>query len=194
MAHAYSTHTQMPIGVCVCLVRAQLSTGSAECIAVSSLWAYDIYRTYINPAATGKQILVQSRIVVVAWAVVMAISSIVLNEIGVGLGWVYCFMGIWIGSGVAPVACAVYTDKLGKNFAMAAAWLGMVLGLITWITIAVSSEVCSLAFSHLLSPEHAPCCHTPLALSLMRVVCVTRGRVRSRLRRSASSTPSCTGV
>ena len=178
----------MPIGVCGCLVRAQLSTGSAECIAVSSLWAYDIYRTYINPAATGKQILVQSRIVVVAWAVVMAISSIVLNEIGVGLGWVYCFMGIWIGSGVAPVACCVYTDKLGKNFAMLAAWLGMVLGLITWITIAVSSEVCC---SHLLSPSLTRA-RTLLPHSLMSRAC--RGRVSSRRTRSAPSTPSCTGV
>ncbi|KAL3800963.1 hypothetical protein ACHAW5_006696 [Stephanodiscus triporus] len=34
-----------------------VSTGSAESIAVSSLVAYDIYREYINPNATGKQIL-----------------------------------------------------------------------------------------------------------------------------------------
>jgi hypothetical protein len=32
------------------------SCGSAELIAVSSLLTYDVYRTYINPAATGEQV------------------------------------------------------------------------------------------------------------------------------------------
>merc|ERR1719409_983552 len=41
----------------IMLFMAITSTGSAEGIAVSSLVAYDIYRTYINPAATGKKIL-----------------------------------------------------------------------------------------------------------------------------------------
>merc|ERR1719482_2651172 len=35
------------------LTMAILSTGSAECIAVSSLFAYDVYRTYLNPNASG---------------------------------------------------------------------------------------------------------------------------------------------
>ena len=32
------------------------SSGSAELVAVSSLVSYDVYRTYINPKATGKQV------------------------------------------------------------------------------------------------------------------------------------------
>ena len=39
------------------------STGSAELIGVSALFSYDIYRTYINPKATGKQIIRVSRYV-----------------------------------------------------------------------------------------------------------------------------------
>merc|ERR1719502_510120 len=57
------------------LTMAILSTGSAECIAVSSLMAYDIYRAYINPKATGKQILMVSRIFVAVWAVIMGVAS-----------------------------------------------------------------------------------------------------------------------
>merc|ERR1719356_2191965 len=49
---------------------ALLSTGSAECIAVSSLLAYDVYREYINRQADGKKILLVSRIFVVFWAIV----------------------------------------------------------------------------------------------------------------------------
>ena len=40
----------------VMLFMAVTSTGSAEQIAVSSLYAYDVYREYINPNATGKQV------------------------------------------------------------------------------------------------------------------------------------------
>merc|ERR1719453_904105 len=71
--------------VMIQLTMAILSTGSAECIAVSSLIAYDIYREYFNPEATGKKILLISRIFVGFWAIIMAVASIVLNEIGVGL-------------------------------------------------------------------------------------------------------------
>merc|ERR1719393_1220071 len=74
--------------VMIQLTMAILSTGSAECIAVSSLLSYDIYRTYVNPNASGQKILLVSRVGVVVWALVMAVASIVLNQIGVGLGWV----------------------------------------------------------------------------------------------------------
>merc|ERR550537_1544142 len=49
----------------IMLFMAITSTGSAEGIAVSSLVAYDIYKAYCNPAATGKQILKISKIVIV---------------------------------------------------------------------------------------------------------------------------------
>ena len=43
--------------ILIMLFMAVTSTGSAELIAVSSLVAYDVYRAYINPEATGEQIL-----------------------------------------------------------------------------------------------------------------------------------------
>ena len=122
--------------VIIQLTMAILSTGSAECIAVSSLWSYDVYRTYINPNATGKQILMQSRIMVCVWALVMAIASIVLWQMGIGLGWVYNFMGTAIGSAVVPIAMCVYTDKLNATFAIASAWGGMVSAVLVWFIIA----------------------------------------------------------
>lgn len=49
------------------LFMAVTSAGSSELIAVSSLCTYDIYRTYINPDSTGKQILKVSRGVVLGF-------------------------------------------------------------------------------------------------------------------------------
>merc|ERR1719223_1496469 len=100
---AVATHLLGDIGsvlILTMLFMAIVSTGSAESIAVSSLVSYDIYREYINPEATGKQILLVSRVVIVVFGLVMGGLSIVLFELKLNLGWVYLFMGICIGSAV----------------------------------------------------------------------------------------------
>ena len=80
--------------IMIMLFMAIVSTGSAESIAVSSLIAYDVYREYFNPDATGKQILWVSRIVIVCFGIFMGLFAIALNAMGLNLGWVYLFMGI----------------------------------------------------------------------------------------------------
>lgn len=72
---------------------------------MSSLVAYDIYREYINPQATGAQILkvsikascsslniviklVQvSRVAIVVFGGLMGVLSVALEEMGLSLGW-----------------------------------------------------------------------------------------------------------
>jgi Na+/proline symporter len=73
--------------ILIMLFMAIVSTGSAESIAVSSLVAYDIYREYINPEATGEQILFVSRVVIVVFGAFMGVFSIVLYEIGLVSNW-----------------------------------------------------------------------------------------------------------
>ena len=97
--------------ILIMLFMAIVSTGSAESIAVSSLIAYDIYREYFNPEATGKQILLISRIVIVCFGVFMGLFSIALNAMGLNLGWVYLFMGVVIGSAVIPLWNMMTWDK-----------------------------------------------------------------------------------
>jgi Na+/proline symporter len=78
--------------ILVMLFMAIVSTGSAESIAVSSLIAYDVYREYWNKEATGDQILKVSRIVVVVFGLFSGVFAILLQWIGLNLGWVYLFM------------------------------------------------------------------------------------------------------
>lgn len=115
------------------LFMAIVSTGSAESIAVSSLVAYDIYREYINPEATGAQILFVSRIVIVAFGLLMGTLSLLLKWLGLNLGWVYLFMGIVIGSAVIPLWNLMTWKKASGPGAVIAAWGGLVLALITWL-------------------------------------------------------------
>ena len=68
--------------ILIMLFMAIVSTGSAESIAVSSLVSYDIYREYMNPEATGAQILFVSRVVIVAYGLIMGVFAIILQTIG----------------------------------------------------------------------------------------------------------------
>jgi Na+/proline symporter len=62
--------------ILIMLFMAIVSTGAAEGIAVSSLIAYDIYREYMNPAATGKQILWVSRLIIIIFGLSMGLFSV----------------------------------------------------------------------------------------------------------------------
>lgn len=117
----------------VMLFMAIVSTGSAESIAVSSLVAYDIYRQYFNKDATGDQILRVSRIVIVVFGLFMGGFAIALFAMGLSLGWVYLFMGVVIGSAVAPLWNMMTWSKASGTGAIIAAWGGLCLALIAWL-------------------------------------------------------------
>ncbi|XP_072961915.1 urea-proton symporter DUR3 isoform X2 [Typha angustifolia] len=115
------------------LFMAVTSAGSAELVAVSSLCTYDIYRTYINPDATGKQILKVSRGVVLAFGCFMGVLAVILNKVGVSLGWMYLAMGVVIGSAVMPIAFMLLWRKANAFGAILGTIMGCILGVITWL-------------------------------------------------------------
>jgi len=119
--------------ILIMLFMAIVSTGSAESIAVSSLVSYDIYREYMNPEATGVQILLVSRVVIVAYGLIMGAFAIILQTIGLNLGWVYLFMGVVIGSAVIPLWNLMTWDKASGTGAVVAAWGGLALALTGWL-------------------------------------------------------------
>ncbi|KAJ7562603.1 hypothetical protein O6H91_03G076800 [Diphasiastrum complanatum] len=117
------------------LFMAVTSAGSAELVAVSSLCTYDIYRTYINPKATGSQILRVSRTVVLVFGCFMGVLAVILNKAGVSLGWMYLAMGVMIGSAVIPVAFLLLWRKANAVGAIAGTLIGCLAGILTWLTV-----------------------------------------------------------
>lgn len=115
--------------------RAVTSAGSSELVAVSSLCTYDVYRTYINPDANGKQILNISRGVMLGFGCFMGVLAVMLNIVGVSLGWMYLAMGVLIGSAVLPIAFLLLWRKANAIGAMAGTIIGCILGIITWLTV-----------------------------------------------------------
>jgi urea-proton symporter len=122
--------------ILVMLFMAIVSTGSAESRTVSSLVAYDVYRKYFNPDADGEQILSISRFVIAVFGFFMSAFAILLEEMGIDLGWVYLFMGIMIGSAVAPLWNMMTWDKASGTGATLAAWTGLVLAVTGWLSAA----------------------------------------------------------
>jgi SSS family transporter len=108
------------------------STANSEMLAVASLVAYDIYKRYINPNATGTQMIIVSRIMVFIWGVISGCIAIILFELKIGLGWVYCAMGNFIGSAVFPMSAALLWKDCNAVGAIAGAWLGLAAAIIAW--------------------------------------------------------------
>lgn len=80
------------------------STFSAELISVSSILTYDVYKTYFNPKATGRQLVLMSYAGVFFFALALAAFSTGLYEIGISMGYLYLMMGVIISAAVLP-AC-----------------------------------------------------------------------------------------
>ena len=118
------------------LFMAVTSAGSAELIAVSSIVTYDLYRTYSNPTATGKQLVKVSRATIVAFGLGMGGLAVVLLSMGLSLGFVYLAMGILIGSAVVPIALTILWSKTNKVAATAGAVIGLFCSTTVWVITA----------------------------------------------------------
>jgi urea-proton symporter len=64
------------------------SASSAELIAVSSIFTYDVYKNYINPQATGRFLIRMSHVACIVYAVCMAAFATGLYYAGIG-EWLY---------------------------------------------------------------------------------------------------------
>lgn len=112
------------------------SAMSAELIAVSSIWTYDIYQTYINDKASGKQLITISHCSCVVYSIIMAGFSTGLFYAGVGMGWLYLFMGVIIGSAVLPATlCMMWSDQNWIAASLSPV-LGLICAVIAWLVTA----------------------------------------------------------
>ncbi|KAF2090943.1 urea active transporter [Saccharata proteae CBS 121410] len=112
------------------------SAMSAELIAVSSIFTYDFYQTYINPKANGKQLIAMSHSMVVGFAVVMAGFSTGLHYAGVSMGYLYLLMGVIISSAVLPASLSLLWGKQNWAAATFSPPLGLACSLIAWLVTA----------------------------------------------------------
>jgi len=114
------------------------SASSAELIAVSSIFTYDIYQTYINPKASGPFLIRMSHATCVFYSIFMAAFSTGLYYGGVSMGYLYLLMGTIISSAVIPAALTLTWKDQNWIAAAASPVLGLICSLIAWLTTAKS--------------------------------------------------------
>ncbi|KAF3918849.1 hypothetical protein ABW20_dc0102137 [Dactylellina cionopaga] len=120
----------------VLLFLAVSSAFSSELVAVSSIFTYDVYRTYINPEASGRRLRNLSHIAVVVFSFFIAGFSVGLWYIGISLGYLYLMMGVVISSAVLPAACTMLSTKQNKIAVIATPILGTICSFIGWFVMA----------------------------------------------------------
>lgn len=121
------------VALLIVLFMAVTSCASAELIAVSSILTFDIYKTYVKPAATPENLIFISHLMICVFGVTMAIFAIIWNVIGIDLGWLFLVMGLLIGGAVFPAAFAITWKRQTKAGAITGAVGGLFAGLIAWL-------------------------------------------------------------
>ncbi|PQE29996.1 urea active transporter protein [Rutstroemia sp. NJR-2017a WRK4] len=124
--------------VCTLLIvfMAVTSASSAELIAVSSIFTYDIYQTYFNPGASGKRLIYMSHAMVIGFGLFMAAFSVGLYYAGISMGYLYLMMGVIISSAVIPATLTIMWAGHNKWAAMLTPPLGLICALIAWLVTA----------------------------------------------------------
>ncbi|KAF9630733.1 urea active transporter [Lasiodiplodia theobromae] len=120
---------------CILLITfmAVTSTLSAQVIAVSSILAFDVYRTYVNRGAGDADVIRWSHYGVVGFAVFAAAFSTMLHYVGIDLGWTLYMLGVITCPGIFPTALTILWRQQSRAAAILAPTLGMATGIAVWL-------------------------------------------------------------
>lgn len=112
---------------------AATSSGSAEFIAMSSLFTYDVYKAYIRPQATGKELLYVSRAAVFIIGIAMGAFSCFIFKVNIDVNFLFLVVGLMVSSTVPPLSFMLVWPSVPKGAAIAGALGGQLCAIIAWI-------------------------------------------------------------
>ncbi|KAJ5344320.1 uncharacterized protein MYU51_003143 [Penicillium brevicompactum] len=121
------------IGFFFLLFMALTSTISSSMIAVSSILSYDIYKTYMNPKVTDKQLVRVSHLTVVIHGVFITGISIALNYGGANMTWIGYLRPIISCPGILPLIFTLFWSRQTRLAAIVSPVLGFFTGLAVWL-------------------------------------------------------------
>jgi urea-proton symporter len=109
------------------------SSGASQMIAVSSIVSYDIYRTYIDPNASGQRVIFISRIVILIYGLAMGVLGIVFNQLNVTLGFLYNATAVFVSPALVPVIYSISWGRASAKGASCGAIGGLIVGVTVWL-------------------------------------------------------------
>ena len=117
------------------LFMAVTSSTSAELIAVSSLITFDIYKTYIRPQATSRELVRVSHYGIVIYGLVLAAFCCGLNAGNANLTWILTILGVIVGGAAIPLGLVLLWSRMSTVATLFAPWIGFTGGLIAWFVV-----------------------------------------------------------
>ncbi|EPQ55634.1 Na+/solute symporter [Gloeophyllum trabeum ATCC 11539] len=144
------------VAILLVVFMAVTSAASSELIAVSSLFSYDIYRTYWRPNASGAEIVRVSHMFICFWAIWMGCWATILNKAGIDLGWLFYVQGVVLSPAVIPIALTVTWSKLTKTGVFCGSIIGACLGMAAWM-VGCLKIYGSITITNLAMPYSAVC-------------------------------------
>ncbi|OAP56027.1 solute symporter family transporter [Fonsecaea erecta] len=115
------------------LFMAVTSAASAELIAVSSLWTFDVYKLYINPSASSSKLVKQAHYGIVAYALLLSAFCCALSASGIDITWILTVGGVLVGGGGIPLGLIVlFPERMSTAAAIGAPLIASPLGLTAW--------------------------------------------------------------
>ena len=124
------------VAVLILIFLAVTSATSAQQIAVSSVFTFDLYKVYFKSDTSGKHIQLVSHAAVLVWALIMAIFGLIWNYAGISLGWLYLMMGIIISPAVFPIFGTLTWKKTNPTGCVVGMLVGLGLGILSWLVTA----------------------------------------------------------
>lgn len=122
------------IAVLLMIFMAVTSAMSSETVATTALVTYNIYKAYLKPNATGRQLLTFSHFITVGFAIFCSSIAVAFNHGGFSVDFLITAIGIFVDSAIVPMACTIMWKKQSRLAAFLVPPLCSVFGLIAWFT------------------------------------------------------------
>lgn len=113
---------------------------SSETVATAALVTTDIYKTYMNPEAESRRLVRVSRIVVVAFGLLVSCIAVGFNHAGFSVNYLITAIGIFVDSAIIPMACTVLWRKQSLLAVVVAPILSSLAAVAAWLTTAYTHE------------------------------------------------------
>lgn len=124
------------VATLVMVFLAVTSSFNSELVATSSIFTYDIYRTYLRPDANGKRLIWMSHACMVIYATVICCVSTGLWYNGISMGYLYLLMGVLISAAVIPATLTLLWSRQNRWAAALTPVLGTTCAIAAWLVTA----------------------------------------------------------
>lgn len=112
---------------------AATSAFSSDLVCFTSVWTFDVYRTYINPQATGSRLVKLGHFAVVGFSVLCAAIACALTTSSVGINFLVTFIGVLVNPATVPLAMTILWKQQNVYAVVGAPILSFCCAMAGWI-------------------------------------------------------------